>query len=429
MGKILTLGNFDLLHEGHINLLTKICNDYGEENLVIAVSSDIWNRSKGKLVFQSENTRMYNIQSIFPNSIVTLENPTHDYGDLKTLSERYNIDKLILGEDHKKRLKLIKDKFNKKIQFFKRTPNISSTSKREQLTIEKFIYVNKKEIEKINPFLIIDYFETFDLDNLDTFFKLNSLPIKYLTNLNKRSKTDNSIWLFNNYVYKIVSSFNKKDILSYELNNLNNIPTIKTKKGIVYRFLEGVTLNNVNINEEIIFKVSQSIKSLNYKGIDNIVHRDFHSYFIDEEKFKLLDLESSYFKKYKYLYNTITTENDLFFAHGDLNLKNILFFDEEIFLIDFELARMTIRNFDLFNFYIHSDIDFERLIFLLKINNLDYTDSYKKIVILLLDDAYSNVSKGMANKNDKRISYGFKQVDKFKRMMKFANENKYSFRF
>lgn len=46
MKKVITYGTFDLLHYGHINLLqrAKALGDY----LIVAVSSDEFNRQKGK---------------------------------------------------------------------------------------------------------------------------------------------------------------------------------------------------------------------------------------------------------------------------------------------------------------------------------------------------------------------------------------------
>ena len=55
MKRILTYGTYDLLHYGHIRLLqrAKALGDY----LVVALSTDEFNASKGKKAYRSEYVR------------------------------------------------------------------------------------------------------------------------------------------------------------------------------------------------------------------------------------------------------------------------------------------------------------------------------------------------------------------------------------
>lgn len=60
--KVLTIGTFDLLHYGHINLL-KRCEALGE--VVVGVNSDAFvKRYKGKAPIMDENTRTLNIKAL-----------------------------------------------------------------------------------------------------------------------------------------------------------------------------------------------------------------------------------------------------------------------------------------------------------------------------------------------------------------------------
>lgn len=55
MVRVLTYGTFDLLHYGHINLLkrAKALGDY----LIVALSTDEFNKIKGKKAFHNYETR------------------------------------------------------------------------------------------------------------------------------------------------------------------------------------------------------------------------------------------------------------------------------------------------------------------------------------------------------------------------------------
>lgn len=62
MKRILTYGTFDLLHYGHIEILrrAKALGDY----LVVALSTDEFNESKGKIAYHSYDTRKKMLEAI-----------------------------------------------------------------------------------------------------------------------------------------------------------------------------------------------------------------------------------------------------------------------------------------------------------------------------------------------------------------------------
>ncbi len=72
--KILTFGTFDLFHIGHKKIIDHALDiAVNERNLIIAVSSDSWNKLKGKESIENEQTRIDNLKRIYPNSNVILE--------------------------------------------------------------------------------------------------------------------------------------------------------------------------------------------------------------------------------------------------------------------------------------------------------------------------------------------------------------------
>ena len=72
MKRVLTYGTFDLLHYGHINILrrAKQLGDY----LVVALSTDEFNASKGKKAYHSYETRKKMLEAIRYVDLVIPEN-------------------------------------------------------------------------------------------------------------------------------------------------------------------------------------------------------------------------------------------------------------------------------------------------------------------------------------------------------------------
>ena len=94
MKRILTYGTFDLLHYGHIEILrrAKALGDY----LVVAVSTDEFNKQKGKVAYHSYETRKKMLEAIRYVDLVIPENSwDQKINDVK----EYHIDVVVMGSD------------------------------------------------------------------------------------------------------------------------------------------------------------------------------------------------------------------------------------------------------------------------------------------------------------------------------------------
>ena len=94
MKRVLTYGTFDLLHYGHIEILrrAKALGDY----LVVALSTDEFNESKGKTAYHSYETRKKMLEAIRYVDLVIPENSWEQkINDIK----EYHIDVVVMGSD------------------------------------------------------------------------------------------------------------------------------------------------------------------------------------------------------------------------------------------------------------------------------------------------------------------------------------------
>lgn len=91
---ILTYGTFDMLHYGHLALLkrAKKLGDY----LIVGVSSDEFNRQKGKKSAQSLQQRVRALQALPYVDEVIIEN---DWSQKKRDIQEYSVDVLVMGSD------------------------------------------------------------------------------------------------------------------------------------------------------------------------------------------------------------------------------------------------------------------------------------------------------------------------------------------
>ena len=94
MKRILTYGTFDLLHYGHIRLLrrARALGDY----LVVALSTDGFNASKGKKSFYTYETRKEMLEAIrYVDLVIPEDNWEQKINDVK----EYHIDTVVMGGD------------------------------------------------------------------------------------------------------------------------------------------------------------------------------------------------------------------------------------------------------------------------------------------------------------------------------------------
>ncbi|MBQ8858282.1 MAG: glycerol-3-phosphate cytidylyltransferase [Clostridia bacterium] len=126
MKRVITYGTFDLLHYGHINLLrrAKQLGDY----LIVGLSTDDFNRLKGKECYFSYEERKNLLESI---RYVDLVIPETCWEQKRTDAALYQVDTLVMGDDWK-------GKFDDlaplcEVVYLPRTEEISTTKIKEDL--------------------------------------------------------------------------------------------------------------------------------------------------------------------------------------------------------------------------------------------------------------------------------------------------------
>lgn len=128
MKRVLTYGTFDLVHHGHIRLLqrAKALGDY----LVVAVSSDEFNASKGKRAYHDYALRKEIVESI---RYVDLVIPETSWDQKVEDVKRYEIDVVVMGDDwaDSDRFDYLKDYCE--LVFLPRTEGVSTTDIKEDL--------------------------------------------------------------------------------------------------------------------------------------------------------------------------------------------------------------------------------------------------------------------------------------------------------
>ncbi|MDE5671098.1 MAG: glycerol-3-phosphate cytidylyltransferase, partial [Eubacterium sp.] len=122
MKRILTYGTFDLLHYGHIEILrrAKALGDY----LVVALSTDEFNESKGKIAYHSYETRKKMLEAIRYVDLVIPENNWEQKADDV---KEYHIDTVVMGSDWAGSDKFDYLKEYCEVVFLERTPGVSTT--------------------------------------------------------------------------------------------------------------------------------------------------------------------------------------------------------------------------------------------------------------------------------------------------------------
>ncbi|CAM3375646.1 glycerol-3-phosphate cytidylyltransferase [Nosocomiicoccus ampullae] len=126
MKKIITYGTFDLLHAGHVNILrrAKELGDY----LVVAVSSDEFNRLKHKESYHSYEDRKLILEAIkYVDEVIPEENWEQKRDDIK----KHDIDTFVMGHDWEGEFDFLKDLCE--VVYLPRTEGISTTKIKKDL--------------------------------------------------------------------------------------------------------------------------------------------------------------------------------------------------------------------------------------------------------------------------------------------------------
>ena len=126
--RVLTYGTFDLLHYGHVRLLQRAAQqgDY----LIVALSTDEFNASKGKESFYSYDVRREMLESIrYVDLVIPEERWEQKADDVR----RYHIDVVVMGGDWAgdPRFEALKEYCE--VVYLDRTEGISTTDVKNEL--------------------------------------------------------------------------------------------------------------------------------------------------------------------------------------------------------------------------------------------------------------------------------------------------------
>lgn len=128
MKRVITYGNFDLLHYGHINILQR-AKQYGDY-LIVALSTDEFSRKeKGKVCYFSYEQRKRLVEAI---RYVDLVIPEESWEQKISDVHEYHIDTFVIGDDWDGKFDYLK-KEKVEVVYLPRTPEISSSQIKSDL--------------------------------------------------------------------------------------------------------------------------------------------------------------------------------------------------------------------------------------------------------------------------------------------------------
>jgi glycerol-3-phosphate cytidylyltransferase len=142
---IITYGTFDMFHIGHLKLLQRLKGMADE--LIVAVSTDEFNKGKGKKVMIPYDQRAEIVANI---KCVDKVIPEKNWEQKITDIQKYNIDIFAIGDDWKGEFDFLKEYCE--VAYLERTKDISTTKLKKSLT--NFMSIPKEDI--INAFEVIE---------------------------------------------------------------------------------------------------------------------------------------------------------------------------------------------------------------------------------------------------------------------------------
>ena len=124
--RIITYGTFDLIHYGHIELLSRAKN-LGTE-LIVGLSTDEFNKLKGKTSVFSYKKRKAFLESLsYVNKVIPENNWDQKTNDII----ENNIDLFIMGDDWKNKFDYLKNFCD--VKYLSRTKGISTSMLKQKL--------------------------------------------------------------------------------------------------------------------------------------------------------------------------------------------------------------------------------------------------------------------------------------------------------
>ena len=133
---VITYGTFDLFHRGHLNLLERL-KDLGDY-LIVGVSTDDFNLSKGKQTIIPFEDRLRIVQSI---KFVDLAIPECSWNQKEADIVNYGVDIFAMGDDWQGKFDKLRNLCE--VVYLSRTPNISSSEIKNLLKILDKSHVNE----------------------------------------------------------------------------------------------------------------------------------------------------------------------------------------------------------------------------------------------------------------------------------------------
>lgn len=130
MKKVITYGTYDLLHEGHINLLrrAKELGDY----LIVGVTSDSFDRGRGKL--NVRNNVLERVEAVrktgYADEVIIEDYVGQKIDDI----QKYNVDIFAIGSDWEGKFDYLNE--FAEVIYLPRTEGISSTMLRAETTVD-----------------------------------------------------------------------------------------------------------------------------------------------------------------------------------------------------------------------------------------------------------------------------------------------------
>ena len=142
---IITYGTFDMFHIGHLKLLQRL-KSLGDK-LIVAISTDEFNKGKGKKVMIPYSQRAEIVENI---KCVDKVIPEDNWEQKLTDVQKYNVDVFAMGDDWEGKFDFLKE--HCEVIYLERTKEISTTKLKKSLM--NFMSIPKEDI--INAFEVIE---------------------------------------------------------------------------------------------------------------------------------------------------------------------------------------------------------------------------------------------------------------------------------
>jgi glycerol-3-phosphate cytidylyltransferase len=128
MKTVLTYGTFDLFHIGHLNIL-KRARELGDK-LIVAVSTDEFNATKGKTTLMPFEHRVELVRSVrFVDEVIAESNWEQKISDV----QQHKVDVFVMGSDWQGKFDFLKPYCE--VVYLPRTDNVSSTELKKAIQV------------------------------------------------------------------------------------------------------------------------------------------------------------------------------------------------------------------------------------------------------------------------------------------------------